>query len=90
MQPQPLLAPQLTLESAERAQRQRKRKVANTDVRGRLFIGKKPNQVRVKAGGEIVGGCDMKNAWVVAVRTAVPCILDMSAVVGGPIDIGTQ
>jgi hypothetical protein len=78
MQPQPLLAPQLTLESVERAQCRRKRKVVDADVRGRLSVGKKPNQVRMKAGGEIAGGCHRKNAWDAAVRTAVPRILDMN------------
>ena len=35
----------------------------------------KPNQVRLKANGEIAGGCEGKNAWIAAVRTAVLCIL---------------
>jgi hypothetical protein len=32
----------------------------------------------VKAGGEIAGGCEGKNAWDAAVRTNVPHILDIS------------
>jgi hypothetical protein len=32
----------------------------------------------VKAGGEIDGGCDGKNAWDSAIRSAVPRTLDMS------------
>jgi hypothetical protein len=75
---QALPPPQLTLESAGRAQRRQKRKAIDADVRGRLSIGRKPNQVRVKAGGEISGGCKDKNAWDAAVRTALPRILDMS------------
>ena len=77
MQPQPLPTPQLTLDSVDRAERRRKRKVSDADVKGRVTVGKKPNQVRVKAGGEIAGGHG-KNAWDAAVRTFVPRILDMS------------
>jgi hypothetical protein len=34
--------------------------------------------LRVKAGGEIAGGCPSKNAWDAVVRTSVPRTLDMS------------
>jgi hypothetical protein len=34
--------------------------------------------MRVKAGGEIAGGCEGKNAWDATVRTNVPRTLDMS------------
>ena len=39
---------------------------------------KKPYQVQVKTRGEIDGGCDGKNTWDSAVRSAVPRTLDMS------------
>jgi hypothetical protein len=42
------------------------------------MAGRKPNQVRVKAGGEIARGCEGKNAWDATVRTAILPILDMS------------
>jgi hypothetical protein len=34
--------------------------------------------VLVKAGREIAGGCEGKNAWDATVRTNVPCTLDLS------------
>jgi hypothetical protein len=78
MQPQPLAATPLSMESAERDQRRRKRKGADADVRGRIMAGRKSNQVHVKAGGGIAGGCEGKNAWDADVRTTDPRILDMS------------
>ena len=44
----------------------------------------------MKAGGEIAGRCDGKNAWDAVVRTIVLYILDKNIVVGGPINTGTQ
>jgi hypothetical protein len=41
-------------------------------------VGWKPNQVQVKARGEIDGGCDGINIWDSVVRSVVPHTLDMS------------
>jgi hypothetical protein len=38
----------------------------------------KTHLLRVKAEGEIAGGCPGKNAWDATVRTSVPRKLDMS------------
>jgi hypothetical protein len=70
--------PQLTLESATRANRRRKCKDVDAEIKRRTIAGRKPNQVQVKAGGEIAGGCDGKNAWESSVRSIVPRTLDMS------------
>jgi hypothetical protein len=82
MQPAPMVeAPiqaQLTPDNTTRGNRRRKRKVLDDAVQGRTSAGRKPHIVRVKASGEIAGGCEGKNAWDAAVRTNVPRTLDMS------------
>jgi hypothetical protein len=68
----------LTPNSTVRGSRRRKRKVLDDAVQGRTSAGRKPHTLRVKAGGEIVGGCEGKDAWDAAVRTNVPPTLDIS------------
>ena len=46
----------------------------------RRAVGKKPQKVRVKAGGGIDGGCEGKNEFDEMLRSLVPRILDVSCV----------
>jgi hypothetical protein len=65
-------------ETSNRSSRKTKRKRFDVDSRERTAARKKPYQIRVKAGREINGGCNWKNAWDFAVRSTVPRTLDMS------------
>jgi hypothetical protein len=61
-----------------RGSRIRKRPSVDQVVQEKTAVGRKPYTLRVKAGGEIAGGCPGKNAWDATVRTSVPRTLDMS------------
>jgi hypothetical protein len=82
MQPAPMVeAPiqaQLTPDSAVRGSCRCKCKVLDDAMQGKTSTGRKPHTLRMKAGGEIAGGCEGKNAWDAAVRTNVPRILDIN------------
>jgi hypothetical protein len=82
MQPPPMveahMQTQLALDSIGRGSRMCKRPGVDQVVQERTAAGQKPYTLRVKAGGEIAGGCLGKNAWDAVVRTSVPRTLDMS------------
>jgi hypothetical protein len=82
MQPPPMveahMQTQLAPDNIGRCSRIRKRPGVDQVVQERTATGRKPYTLRVKAGGEIAGGCLGKNAWDAAVRTSVPRTLDMS------------
>jgi hypothetical protein len=82
MQPPPMveahMQTQLAPDNIGRGSRIRKRPSVDQVVQERIAAGQKPYTLRVKAGGEIAGGCPGKNAWDAAVRTSVPRTLDMS------------
>jgi hypothetical protein len=82
IQPPPMveahMQTQLATESTIRVSRRCKRMGVDVAMQGRTAVGRKPHMLRVKAGGEIVGGCPGKNAWDATVRTSVPRMLDMS------------
>jgi hypothetical protein len=67
-------------ESAARASRRQKCKEYDSGVTVRDAVGQKPQQVRVKPGGDIDAASEGKNAWNSAVRTFVPRMLDISIV----------
>jgi hypothetical protein len=67
-------------ESIARAARRQKRKVDDEVATRRNSAGRKPQQIRVQAGGEIDGACLGKNGWDDAIRGLVPRILDLSIV----------
>jgi hypothetical protein len=58
----------------------RKRKSQDIAAMTRSVEGKKPNQVCMKVGREIDGGCEVKNVWDNAVSTLVPRLLDISII----------
>lgn len=82
MQPPPMaeahMQTQLAPDSIGKDSRIRKRPGVDQVVQERTAAGRKPYTLRVKAGGEIAGGCPGKNAWDAAVRISVPRTLDMS------------
>jgi hypothetical protein len=82
MQPPPMveahIQTQLAPYSIGRGSHIRKRPGMDQVVQERTAIGRKPYTLRVKARGEIVGGCPGKNVWDAAVRTSVLRTLDMS------------
>jgi hypothetical protein len=65
------------VDSASRASHRRKRSQLEQD---RGSKGKKPHQIRVKAGGEIYAGYEGKNAWDDSVRGYVSKMLDISII----------
>jgi hypothetical protein len=56
------------------------RKEIEESVDARRAVGKKPQKVRVKAGGGIDEGCESKNEFDEALRSLVLRILDVSCV----------
>lgn len=52
------------------------------DVTGdaRLAIGKKLHKIHIRAGGDVDGCCEGKNAWGDAMRTLILQILDINVV----------
>jgi hypothetical protein len=82
MQPPPMVEAHMQMQLAPynigRGSRIRKCPSVDQVVQERTAVGRKPYMLRVKAGGEIAGGCPSKNAWDAAVKTSVPRTLDMS------------
>ena len=67
-------------ESVSRAHRRKRRKENDSLDGERKLAGRKARHVTVKAGGDIDGTCEGKNAWDDAIRSLVPRILDISIV----------
>jgi hypothetical protein len=82
MQPPPMveahMQTQLVPYNIGRGSQIRKHSGVDQVVQERTTAGRKSYTLRVKAGGEIAGGCPGKNAWDTVVRTSVPRTLDMS------------
>jgi hypothetical protein len=82
MQPPPMveahIKTQLGPDSIRRGSHIRKHPSVDQVVQERTTTGQKPYTLRIKAGGEIAGGCPGKNAGDVAVRTSVSRTLDIS------------
>jgi hypothetical protein len=70
----------VTPKSAPRALRRRRQNEYDSSVSERGSMGMKPQQVVVKAGGDIDTIFEGKNAWDSVVRTFVPRLLDISVV----------
>jgi hypothetical protein len=70
----------VTLESAVRSSRRRRQNEYDSLVSERGSTGMKPQQVVVKAGGDIDTASEGKNVWDSTVRTFVPRLLDISVV----------
>ena len=72
--------PTVKPESEARAARRAHKKEVEEAMDARRAVGKKPQKVRVKAGGGIDGGCEGKNEFDEMLRSLVPRILDVSCV----------
>jgi hypothetical protein len=76
MQPPPMveanMQTQLAPDSIGRCSRIRKCPGVDQVMQERTATGRKSYTLRVKAGGEIAGGCPRKNAWDAIVRTSIP------------------
>ncbi len=68
------------MENVQRTERKDCKKSKDATCEVCKAIGKKPNQVKVKVGGEIGWGCDGKNQWDDNVHTLVPQMLDVNII----------
>jgi hypothetical protein len=57
------------------------KKESDATRNARLAIGKKPHKIRIRAGGDVDGGCEGKNSWDDVARTLIPWILDINVVI---------
>ncbi len=75
---QQVIVPSVKSKSVIKITRRVLKKESDVISEVRQAIGKKPHNIRIKAGSDVDRWCVGKNAWDEVVKTLIPKILDIS------------